>query len=279
MSVTRGEARRVQEAGPQQAWWPQGEQPQWARVTPSDLVAVDLAGDDDDVLERPALWRLDAYDEEREIVTYELCLDAADPQPTFVCRDAGVVVKFRDGVTFETGDDAQPLAAWFAWLQRRDALVAAEPRSDEWAGDELEMQLERAGADVVAMGEQTALASVFDSVAAVREWVARLSPKPLVPFEIVAFDAAGWLEAKSAQNEDGLLHQYHETSDDDPSQIVVKWLAVKPDVDSAQAWFATADGGVSAAYVWGFSEGGGQVSAFAVERALAWGEVAPFVTD
>lgn len=279
MSVTRGEARRVQEAGPQQAWWPQGEQPQWARVAPSDLVAVDLDGDDADVLERPALWRLDAYDEEREFVTYELCLDRTDPQPTFVCRDAGAVVKFRDDVTFETGDDAQPLAAWFTWLQRRDALVAAEPRSDEWAGDELEMQLERAGADVVAMGEQTALLSVFDSVEAIREWVARLSPKPLVPFEIVAFDAVRWLEAKRAQDEDGLLHQYHETSDEDPSQIVVKWLAVRPDVDSAQAWFAAADGGVSAAYVWGFSEGGGQVSAFAVERALAWGEVAPFVTD
>ena len=283
VSVTWGEARRVQEAGPQQAWWPQGEQPQWARVTPSDLIAVTSQDDDADAVELPGLWRLDAYDGERELVTYELCLASVDGgpagEPTFVCRDAGAVVKFRDEVTFETGDDAQPLAAWFAWLQRRDALMASEPRSDEWAGDDVDSQLERAEADVVTMGEQTALLSVFDSVAAIREWVARLSPKPLVPFEIVAFDAAGWLEAKRAQDEDGLLHQYHETSDDDPSQIVVKWLAVKPDVESAQTWFTTADGGVGSAYVWGYSEGGGQVSAFAVERALAWGEVAPFVAD
>ena len=135
MSVTRGEARRVQEAGPQQAWWPQGEQPQWARVTPSDLVAVTIDGDDSKAVELPALWRLDAFDDERELVTYELCLASVDGgpdgEPTFVCCDAGSVVKFRDDLTFGTGDDAQPLAAWFAWLQRRDALMASEPRSDE----------------------------------------------------------------------------------------------------------------------------------------------------
>lgn len=109
MSVTRGEARAVQQEGPSQSWWPAGELA-WAGVTPSDLVAADLAGDDDEVLERPVVWRLDAFDEERDEVTYELCLDSLGAQPMFVCRDAGAVVKFRDPVTFETGDDAQPLA-------------------------------------------------------------------------------------------------------------------------------------------------------------------------
>ena len=77
MSVTRGEARPLQEAGPQQAWWPQGEQPQWARVTPSDLVAATIEGDDADAVELPALWRLDAFDEElAEAIAREQVLTA-----------------------------------------------------------------------------------------------------------------------------------------------------------------------------------------------------------
>lgn len=278
MSVTRGEARAVQQEGPSQSWWPAGELA-WARVTPSDLVAADLAGDDDEVLERPVVWRLDAFDEERDEVTYELCLDSLGAQPMFVCRDAGAVVKFRDPVTFETGDDAQPLATWFAWLQRRDALMATEPRSDEWAGDDVDAQLERAEAHVVAIGEQAALLSVFYSVAAMREWAARLSPKPLAPLEIFAFDAPKWLDERRARSTATLMHEFHETSEDAAGQVVVKWIAMEQSAESAASWFATLEGRPSAAYVSAYSEGGGQVSAFAVERAIAWGEAVPFLSD
>ena len=76
-------------------------------MTPSDLIAVTSQDDDADAVELPGLWRLDAYDEERELVTYELCLASVDGGPA---ADVSVVLTRRTGGSVDwmrTGPDGR----------------------------------------------------------------------------------------------------------------------------------------------------------------------------